>query len=325
MSFAAEIKREIARTMPDKECCVVAELGALTQCLGSISLQGGGQVQLIYRTYSTTVGKRLLTLLRYYGQLDAASTIYKDPRFGGRFVTTITLASADSRRLLRRLDVLRRNEGGEDVFQGVPKRVVRRICCRRSFIRGMFLGCGTMTSPEKGYHAEFMVGDKARARFVQRVLEMCDISSLLTERKGEAAVYLKDSEMISRLLATMGASRAMLLLEEKRTLGAVKQHVTRALNCDHANLKKQLAASRKQVDMITRISHLAGLSSLPKDLEELARARLLHPEATLEQLGLLLQPPISKSGVQHRLRRLSQISASLHTHTPSVIKKEDEP
>ena len=322
MSFAAEIKREIARTMPDKECCVIAELGALTQCLGSISLQAGGQVQLIYRTFSTTAGKRLLTLLRYYGQLDAASNINKDPRFGGRFITTLTLAPKDSRRLLRRLDVIRQNDQGEDVFQGVPKRVVRRICCRRSFIRGMFLGCGTVNAPDKEYHAEFVVGDKARAKFVQRVLEMCDISSLLTQRKGEAAVYLKDSEMISRLLATMGASRAMLLLEEKRTLGAIKQQVTRALNCDHANLNKQVAASRKQVDMITRISRLAGLSSLPQELEELARIRLLHPEATLEQLGALLKKPLSKSGIQHRMRKLSQISASLHTHIPSVTKED---
>lgn len=323
MSFAAEIKREIARDMPEKECCAMAELGALTQCLGSISLQGAGQMQVIYRSFSTTAGKRLLTLLRYYGQLDAASSVVKDPRFGGRFVTTITLTPADSRRLLRRLDVLRRDETGEDVFQGVPKRVVRRICCRRAFLRGMFLGCGTLSAPDKGYHAEFLVGDNARARFVQRVLEMCDIPSAITQRKGEAAVYIKDSGMIARLLATLGASRAMLEVEEMRTRGAVKQQVNRALNCDHANLEKQVASSRRQVDMITRISHLAGLTSLPRDLEALARLRLLHPEATLEQLGVMLSPPISKSGVQHRMRRLSQVSANLRTHTPSVSKEDD--
>ena len=325
MSFSSDIKREIAKNLPEKDCCVIAELNALTQCLGSLSLQGRGQVQLKFKSDNPVVARRLLVLLRQYCRVQVSTDVKKLPRFGGRFVTTLTLSLEDSHRLLRRLNVLKQDAGGQDVFQGVPRRIVRRICCRRAFLCGMFLGAGSVTAPEKDYHAEFVVGDEARARFLMRVLELSGIPASLTMRRGQAVVYLKDSEMIARLLATMSAARAMLRLEDVRTVGAVKQQVTRALNCDQANLNKQVSAAQRQLEAISRISHLVGLRSLPQPLEELARLRLSNQEASLEELGQKLSPPVTKSGIQHRMRKLLQMADSVTDRAPTTYQEEVTP
>lgn len=136
---------------------------------------------------------------------------------------------------------------------------------------------------------------------------------------------MKDSEMISRLLVSMGAPRALLRLEDVRTLGVVKQQVTRALNCDQANISKQLSSARQQVAAVTRISTLAGLTSLKPELEELARLRLANASASMETLAGMLKKPLSKSGVQHRMRRLQAIADELTHQTPTVYVKEETP
>lgn len=323
MSFSGETKQEIGKLPLEKECCLIAELNALTQCLGALSLHGGGRIQLKYVTESIVVARRLLVLLKKGLHVQVRTGIRKENRFGGRLVTTLSLSAEDSRHLLRRLNVLKQDEQGEDVFQGVPRRIVRRICCRRSFLRGMFLGCGTVISPEKGYHAEFLVEDEQRARFLIRVLALCDIEASLSFRREKAVVYMKNGEIVARLLATLGANRAVLKTEEVRTLQSVKKQVTRAMNCDHANMGKQLSAAEKQLSAITRISKLIGLSALPDELQALARMRISHQEASLEQLGQLMEPPVSKSGVQHRMKRLTDMAAGLSIPIPTNTVQEE--
>lgn len=324
MSFAGEIRQEIARIPIEKECCLIAELNALTQCLGMLSLHGGGKVQLKYETESIIVARRLLMLLKQGLQMQPRTGVRKDPRFGGRLITSIALSTEESRRLLRRLNVLKQSDTGEDVFQGVPRRVVRRICCQRSFIRGMFLGCGSVNAPEKGYHAEFPVEDEQRARFLKRVLAQCDMEASLCFRGQKAVVYMKNADAVSRLLATLGAHQAMLKMEDVRALRSVQKQVTRAVNCDHANLNKQLMAAKKQLEAITHISKMIGLNALPGELRELARLRISHQDASLEQLRQMLDPPISKSGIQHRMKRLSNIAAGLTVPIPTNTTQEEK-
>lgn len=323
MSFSGETKQEIAKLSPEKECCMIAELNALTQCLGALSLLGGGRIQLKYAAESLVVARRLLVLLKSGLRYRVHTAVRREKRFGGRLVTTLALSAEESRHLLRRLSVLRQDENGEDVFQGVPRRIVRRICCRRSFLRGMFLGCGTVISPEKGYHAEFLVEDEQRARFLMRVLSLCDIEASMSMRRQKAVVYIKNGEAVSRLLATLGAARAVLKVEEVRTVRSVQKQVTRAINCDHANLGKQLSAAQRQLEAISHISRMTGLSALPDELQALARLRISHQDASLEQLGQLLKPTVSKSAVQHRMKRLMDIAAGLSVPVPTNTKQEE--
>lgn len=323
MSFSGETKQEIAKLSPEKECCMIAELNALTQCLGALSLLGGGRIQLKYAAESLVVARRLLVLLKSGLRYRVHTAVRREKRFGGRLVTTLALSAEESKHLLRRLSVLRQDENGEDVFQGVPRRIVRRICCRRSFLRGMFLGCGTVISPEKGYHAEFLVEDEQRARFLMRVLSLCDIEASMSMRRQKAVVYIKNGEAVSRLLATLGAARAVLKVEEVRTVRSVQKQVTRAINCDHANLGKQLSAAQRQLEAISHISRMTGLSALPDELQALARLRISHQDASLEQLGQLLKPTVSKSAVQHRMKRLMDIAAGLTVPVPTNTKQEE--
>ena len=322
MSFSSDIKNEICKTEPEKDCCLMAELNALTQSLGSLSLQGAGKIQVLYRTGGLLVGRYLLKLLRHRMRFRVQSRIDKSPKFGIGYVSVLKIHPDDSRGFLRRMNVLRANEQGEDVFRGPQRRIIRRICCRKAFIRGTFLGCGSALAPEKGYHVEFNVGDEKRAQFLVKVLAMCNIKAQCFSRRGQSVVYLKNSEMITRLYATMGVTRALLKMEDIKTYNSVRREVTRAVNCDKANIEKQVKASQKQVETINKIALLMGLSSLPEDLEHLARIRLANQGISLEQVGALMNPPLSKSSVQNRFKKLHAIADSLIDPIPTFLAKE---
>lgn len=308
MSFSAVVKQELAALPLDRACCMSAELNALTACCASLRLQGRGRAQLKYRTQSASVLRRIFSLLKQRHQLSALPRQYRLSRFGGQRFYELQLTGEDSRRLMRAI-----NPGARDqaVFRGVPRRIARRICCRRAWIRGAFLGCGHVSDPEKGYRAEFAFDDPARAGYLARLLSLGGITPLRAKRRGAHLVYLRQGDDLVTLMGLMGAARAVLRIENLRAAASLREGVNRATNCDHANLLRQLTAAQKQVAQITRLSLERGLTSLPAELEQLARLRLANPDATLEQLGGLLSPPLSKSGVQHRMARLARLAEGL--------------
>lgn len=308
MSFSASLKQELAALPLDKACCMTAELNALTACCASLHLQGRGRAQLRYRTQSASVLKRIFSLLKQRHQLSALPRQYRLSRFGGQRQYELQLSAEDSRLLMRAINP---GTGEQPVFRGVPKRVARRICCRRAWIRGAFLGCGQASDPEKGYRAEFAFDDLSRANYLARLLSLGGITALRGERRGAHLVYLRQGDDLVTLMGLMGASRAVLMIENLRAAASLRGSVNRATNCDHANVMRQLSAAQKQVAQITRLSLARGLNSLPPELEQLARLRLSTPDATLEQLGELLSPKLSKSGVQHRMARIARLAESL--------------
>ncbi len=314
MSFSAAVKQELAALPLEKTCCMTAELNALTACSASLALLGGGRTQIQYETLSASVLKRIFLLLRQRYQLQGQPRVSRIDRFGGMRQYRLRLSPENSRALMHALNPDR----APDHMPSLPRRVMRRICCRRAWIRGAFLACGSVQHPQKGIRAEFVLTDAPRAAFLHRLLEQAGVAALRTLRRGSEVVYVRQGDALANLLGMMGASRAMLELENIRAAGNLHQAVTRATNCDHANLQKQLTAAQRQVEAITRISLAKGLTSLPKDLEALARLRLRHPDASLEGLGALCVPPLGKSGVQHRMRRILNIAEALEA--PETIE-----
>ena len=183
-------------------------------------------------------------------------------------------------------------------------------------MRGAFLACGSLTDPEKGYHFEIACDNPRHAEYLMRILTAFSLHPKTVERKRYHVVYIKESQEISDLLNLMGAHHALMDMENVRILKDMKNRVNRRVNCETANLNKTVSAAVRQIEDITYIRDTRGLSTLPKNLQQLAELRLSEPDITLAELGERLDPPLGKSGVNHRLRKISEIADELRTSHP---------
>lgn len=308
MSFSSQVKAELLRIHPDKHCCMLSEISALTQACASLRLSGGGRVKVVYEVESAPLAKRIFLLLKKRLEITPVLSFTRYKRLGGQRACVLTVAEADSRRLLTALRMLRESATGS-IFRGVPRAVTSRRCCRAAFVRGAFLGVGAVNSPEGGYHLEFSTTD-AQAETLINILEKSGVHAAAVTRRGSRVVYMKKGDDVVSCLALMGAHQALMEMENVRIRKEGRNQANRARNCDEANLKKQLTAGARQAQAITAYSLAHSLGGLPKELQEIGRTRMLHPEASLEELGQMLPVPLGKSGVNHRLRRLMDLIAA---------------
>lgn len=315
MSFSSQVKEELLRIPPEKPCCMLSELSALTQTCASLRLAGGGRVRVVYETESPALAKRIFLLLKKRMEITPVLEFARYKRLGGRRVSILTVPEAESRRLLVALHMLQESEAGA-VYRGMPRAVMTRRCCRASFARGAFLGAGAVSDPEKGYHLEFTASE-TRADILVKILEKSGIQAAVTNRRGNAVVYIKKGDDVISVLALMGAHTALMEMENIRIRRDGRNRANRARNCDEANLKKQLSVGARQARAIVAYSLNHSLGALPKELQEIGRLRMLHPEASLEELGAMLPTPLGKSGVNHRMRRLMALIE------PQSLNKEE--
>ena len=233
-------------------------------------------------------------------------------RLGGQRTCVLTVEDQDAQKLLMALHMMEQDEDGNiSLRRTAPRHPMTRQCCRRAFLRAAFLGAGTMTSPEKGYHFEWIAQEDSLRQTLKRLLEKSGLPVHEHVRKGIHVIYLKGAQQIADVMALMGASGSLLQMENIRIQKQMRGDANRASNCDEHNSEKMIAAAVKQVDAIKLISIQRGLSSLPPALETIARMRLEHTEMSLTELGQLLEPPVGKSGVNHRMRRLMEIAREI--------------
>ncbi len=322
MTFSQQCKLEMLKVNPGKTCCMLSELSALTQTLGSLGLMGGGKLKVTYRVTSAELAKRVFQLLLLTLGIRAENEYSYHARFGGRQVCEVTVKDPDAHRLLSALHMMR---PGGDVFKGVPRAAINRKCCRRAFMRGAFLGSGAIEDPENEYRLEIALPNAERAETLARVMEKSGINALQSERRGQTILYVKRGDDVSTLLAEMGAHSAMMQLENVRINKESMGRVNRALNCDNANMKKQLQAGENQLQRIMWYSLNCSLAGLNEDLSELARVRMLNPDVSLEQLGQMLTPPCTKSAVNYRMRKLMSIISAAEAAENARETNEEKP
>ena len=190
---------------------------------------------------------------------------------------------------------------------GVP----RKKCCRRAYLRGAFLNRGSVTNPEKTYHLEIVTEQTAAAERIFHTMVSLDLEAGLIQRQGSWVVYLKEGQLIVNLLNLMGAHSALLSFENVRVMKDMRNRINRLVNCETANVDKTVKAALDQIEDIERIDAELGLENLPGKLQDVARARLANPYASLQELGNSLSPKLSKSGVNYRLRQLKKIAQEL--------------
>ena len=310
MSFSQEVKEELIRLPLGKSCCTLRELCALVQTNASLSFLGAGRFRLTFETESTPLARRIFLLCRQ--ELNATPVLHfvSHPRFGGRRSCVLTLEGDHARQLMEELRMMERDADGVLSFRRtVPRCEITRACCAKAFLRAAFLGSGNIISPEKEYHLEIVSDTEAFTHQLLRVLERVGIQAHVISRGSRQMIYLKESSAIVAFLGQIGAHRALMKMENVRASKTIRNQVNRMMNCDHGNMEKQLDAAQNQVDAISSLAISKGLESLPPALREVARLRLSRPDASIAELAQMVSPPISKSGMNHRLRRIMALAA----------------
>ena len=309
MSFSGQVKRELMHLQPDRSFCQLSELSALTQCCASLVLRGGGRMSVVYQVENVALAKRIFLLLKLRLNIIPTIEYTYSPRFGGRRICMLTVPENDSRKLLVNVRMMRQSESG-DVLRTLPRSAISKRCCRNAYLRGAFLGAGSILTPDKGYQMEFVASSKERADALRYILEKCDLHLAEMQRRGSTVLYARRGDDVVALLGMMGAGQALMDMENARITRESRNQANRAANCDQANTMKQISAAQKQADQILAYREDPKVP-LPADLQELATLRLEYMEASLEQLGEMMHPALTKSGVNHRMRKLMKFIEDL--------------
>lgn len=324
MSFSLTVKDELCRIGLGKPCCMLSELTALYRTSGSLSFHGLGRVQVQFRVENMAVAKRIFLLLRTRMNIVPRLHYVQHTRLGGQRTCVLTVGDQDSQRLMLALHMIDKDEDGSIRYRRTSVRhPMTRQCCRKAYMRAAFLGSGTMTTPDKDYHFEITAADESMVKELKRLMEKCDLPFNHYQRKGQTVVYLKSAQHISDTLALMGASNSMFALEDVRIRKQARGAANRAINCDGHNLEKVVAAAEEQVRGIRQYVLKKGLRSLPPALQEIAEKRLENVDISLTDLGQLFEPPLSKSAVNHRMRRLMELVRAAEEEADPLLDTEE--
>jgi len=299
LSFARDVKLELGQSMPTAEHCRRAELAGIVFGAGVFEIAAGGRYSVRISLKLPASARHVLALLKSFGVTAEVRTMSAAPQ-GLRYEVVLGDEPRDVQ-LLNELGVL------SDELRLrllVPGRLVERACCREAFVRGLFLGCGSISTPGQEVHVEFTLEDAEFAEQVRRLLARMGLEFKIAPRERNVACYSKRSQTAADLLATLGAHSACLRWEEHVVLGEVRQNANRRANCDAANARRSAAAGERQAAAIRGFMATAAWESLPQRQQQVGELRVEYPYLTLAELAQLAEPPLSKSALNHRLRRL---------------------
>ncbi|MCL2654805.1 MAG: DNA-binding protein WhiA [Coriobacteriia bacterium] len=307
MSFTAEVRDELSRIEPKRECCARAALSALIRFDGALTMSAGNTYRLELVTESAPVARTIISLAHSVGGLKTElisrrSVLHKTNNY------LITIPS--QARLEPALRALGLFESAY-LSGGVDRALVRRDCCAISYLRGAFLGSGFVSDPRADAHFEITCQSEVLACDLTTLMQRFTIEAKSLERRGAWIVYLKGTEPILNFLALVGAHKAIFKTHDVRIVKEMRNDVNRRVNAEIANQAKASQAALSQLDAIYRLKQAGALEALPEGLREFAQLRLDNPDLSLRELGAAAVPPLSKSAVNHRMRRLEQVAASL--------------
>jgi len=302
MTFSAQTKRELCRIEPESVCCYLAELSGIICASGSIIFRGHGEKRLCIETENNALARRIFKLYKTVFDVVPELVTLHHARLGGRNSYRLNLANEDASFVLEGcgIDMSRRT---------VPKDITTRKCCRKSFMRGVFLACGSVTDPGKDAHLELVLNDEGFADALQKFIQTrFNLDIHKTVRRGMILLYYKEQEAITDTLSIMGAQKARFAMDELIIQKALRNRANRAVNCDSANVQRTISAAEKQTAAIERVLTGGRRGELTQELLEAAELRLANPELSLEDLGKLCDPPVGKSGIYHRLHRIEKMA-----------------
>ncbi len=285
MSFSSDVKKELLGQVPRSRHCQLAELAGIINMDGAIDKDTGC---LVLESENELVIHKYEVLMKKAFSVDAGSP----------------LTQSDTKRIMSALKLEKPGYTADGL-------ILMQTCCKRAYLRGVFMAAGSISNPQKSYHFEIVCKSSSQAEQIQEILKGFDTDAKIVGRKSHYVVYLKEGSNIVDCLNVMEAYVSLMNLENVRILKEMRNSVNRKVNCETANIKKTVNAAVKQIEDIELIRDKTGLEKLPDVLKETARLRLEYPEATLKELGGYFDPPVGKSGVNHRLKKLSAIAEEL--------------
>src|SRR6266542_179593 len=306
VSLSEDLRNELAGIAPRSDCDRLAELSGLFHSAGSIHLKGRGEVSVHLDVANSAVARRAFSLLRAFGVASEIRT-YRRRAFEGR--TRYQLHVAGDERALQVLHEAGVLSSRLSPLEHPPRRVVARFCCRAAYLRGALLGGGSLSGP-RSPHLEIRSAGAEGASFIARIAAEDGGRLSVLERKRHAVAYAKGMEAIADVLALAGASRAVLVFEERAVMAGTRSRANRLANADHANLVRTSRAAHEQLRAVDRLRRSGELAKLPARLQEIAELRERHPTLSLRELALKCRPPATKAAAHRRLRRLQEIARS---------------
>ena len=312
MSFSGDIKKELLRQLPAARHCQIAELAALFDLVGRVRQDESGSEYLEIHTENLTVARKSYMLLISVFH-DPVEVLVRNHNIRGN-IREYYIIVRNRQTIISMLKALKMmDEQGRIAVDclGHQHRLIQNTCCKRAFLRGVFLAAGSLSDPEKAYHLEFALFSEQFASFIKDILAFFELEAKIVRRKRYFVVYIKEGSQIVDFLNVVEAHIALMEFENVRIVKEVRNPVNRQVNCETANIGKTVAAAAKQIEDIEFIECNMGLRKLARGLREIAELRLEYPDASLQELGKMLDPPIGKSGVNHRLRKLGIIANEL--------------
>ncbi|MDR1615799.1 MAG: DNA-binding protein WhiA [Syntrophomonadaceae bacterium] len=309
MSFAAEVRNELARIIPDKECCRKAELHAIFITSGQEFTMPNEEYLLLVKVENAATARKVFQLLKQTYHVQATVEIDNKKRFKKTRRYSISAL----------LDAEQKKELADFKMPLNAKNIINRTwvsknCCRKAFLRGIFLSRGFISKPESNYHLEIVLNNDELASELVKLFSKFNLHARIVQRKQQLVIYIKESEQIVDFLRIAGASKALLHFENIRILKSMRNTVNRQVNCETANLAKTIEAAVRQIELVEKLSVNEELGSLTAPLNEIAQLRISYPDATLKELGEMLTPPLSKSGVAYHMRRLEKRAREIIGH-----------
>ncbi|WP_251212935.1 DNA-binding protein WhiA [Adlercreutzia murintestinalis] len=308
MSFTAQVRDELARIPAECSHCDKAVLAALVRIEGTLFVSGPGRYRVEIATDAPSVARLMIRLLHQLYHLKTELTVrrsvlHRTPNYLIEMPNQPQLAEA-----LRDMGVITA-EGG--LQMGIQPRLVAKECCAAAYLRGAFLGSGFISNPKSDFHFEIIVESEELADGLVAIMADKGINARIMQRRNSFMVYLKSGSAILEFLAFTGAHRAALDLEEERVVKSVRNDVNRQINAELANQQKASSAAVGQLMSISKVVEHYGLETLPPALKEFIRLRVRYPDASLKELGDRAVPPLSKSAINHRMRRIEQMAREL--------------
>lgn len=307
MSFSSSVKAELSKVPVWGYENVLAELAGLVPMCGILTYNRG-KIFLQFNTENPSLTRRIFTFLKKYFDSNAEVRNEKSKQLK-KNLYIISLDENSSKVLLDEISFIR----GENVFirNYKPQGLIDDLPARKAYIRGSFLGAGSVVDPKKSYHLEFVANNLTHAEFLQENVNYFNLDAKIAGRKDNYVIYLKESQAISDLLSLMGAHKSLLDFENTRVIKDMRNNINRIVNCETYNLNKIVKTSLDQVRDIIYIKNNYGFNKLPKELREICELRLKDRDMSMGDMAKALDPPISKSTVSYRLKKIKELASKL--------------
>ena len=313
MSFSAKVKGELGRYTEMSREEALAQISAMMKVSGTIAFNGKG-LSFKITTENPTSARLVFTLLKEHFHIHSKLMVKKSNSLKKNNIYMVVIdEEMGVRELLKETGIFKEVDGGITLDYRIDEKMVETDDEKRAYIRGAFLGGGSVTNPEKNYHLEFVTHSDEYANDLCKLINSFGLNSKVIQRKNSFIVYIKEGEQIVDILNIVGAHTSLLELENIRIMKEMRNNVNRLVNCETANLSKTVNAAVRQVESIKLIQSKIGLKRLPQNLREIAELRLEYPDESLKELGEMLTPPVGKSGVNHRLRKIEKIAEELRS------------